>query len=373
MKVLYLVPDAGFFWSHRRELALAVLRSGSDVVVAAPHGPHAERIRAAGFRFRPVALTRSLRPLGIARSIRDVLALYREERPDLVHHVSMRAVLCGGLAARLAGVPAVVNLLTGLGWVFSSGPTPLRRAVEEAYRLALWDPRSWTIFQNPDDHQDFLRRRLASRERSSVILGSGVNLDSFEPRPEPKGPPTVLLASRMLASKGVGDLVEAGRILRNHGFEHRIVLAGAPDAENPSSIPESTLRAWNAAGEARWVGHTDNVATLLAESHVACLPTYYREGVPKFLLEAMASARPIVTTDVPGCRELVPRESSGMLVAPRDPAELADALLSLLTDDSQRHAKGQAARALVVERFSLQRVIRETLDVYTRVSGGAWN
>ncbi len=372
MKVVYLVPDDGFFWSHRRELAAAVRDAGCEVVVATPPGPFRERIEEQGFAHRPVRMARSLRPLDVARSMRDVVRLYRAERPDLVHHVSMRAVLCGGLAARLAGVPSVVNLVTGLGWVFSSAPAPLRRAVEAAYRLALSDPDNWTVFQNPDDRDEFVRRRLVSPERASVILGSGVDTCRIRPAPEPDGVPTVLLAARMLTTKGVADLVEAGRILRARGVEHRIVLAGSPDAEHPTSIPAETLSAWNDEGTVSWVGFAESVPPLLAECHVACLPSYYREGVPKFLLEAMAAERPIVTTDTPGCRELVPEERSGVLVAPRRPEELADALSSLLCDPEARRAKGRAARVLVDERFALDKVIEQTFRVYAQVTGGAW-
>jgi glycosyltransferase involved in cell wall biosynthesis len=372
MKVIYLVPDDGFFWSHRRELASAVLEAGCRVLVATPPGPFTERIVAQGFEHRPIRMTRSLRPLAIARSMRDVLALYRAERPDLVHHVSMRAVLCGGLAARVARVPSVVNLVTGLGWVFSSAPSALRRAVEAAYRVVLSDPHNWTVFQNPDDRDDFLRRRLVTPDRASVFLGSGVDTRGIRPAPEPSGVPTVLLAARMLAPKGVFDLVEAGRILRARGVEHRIVLAGIPDVLNPSSISVETLRAWNAEGAAHWVGHTDDVGALLDSCHVACLPSYYREGVPRFLLEAMAAGRPIVTTDMPGCRELVPEESSGLLVAPRRPHELAGALELLFSDGEARRRKGVAGRVLVDERFALDKVIEQTFDVYGQVTGAAW-
>jgi glycosyltransferase involved in cell wall biosynthesis len=372
MKVIYLVPDDGFFWSHRRELAAAVLEAGCQVVVATPPGPFRERILAHGFEHRPIRMTRSLAPLDFARSMRDVVALYRAERPDLVHHVSMRAVLCGGLAARLAGVPSVVNLVTGLGWVFSSAPSALRRGVEQAYRIALRDPRNWTVFQNPDDRDDFVRRRLVAPERASVILGSGVDTHGIRPAPEPGGVPTVLLAARMLAPKGVSDLVEAGRILRARGVEHRIVLAGNPDVRNPSSIPVETLRAWNAEGAAHWVGHADDVGALLASCHVACLPSYYREGVPRFLLEAMAAGRPIVTTDTPGCRELVPQGKSGVLVAPRRPDELAGALQALFSDGAARRRMGSAGRVLVDEHFALDKVIEQTFDVYGQVTGEAW-
>jgi glycosyltransferase involved in cell wall biosynthesis len=372
VKALYLVPDARFFWSHRRRLAAAAREAGADVIVATPPGPFVERIVADGFAHRPVRMSRGMRPAELARSVLDVLRLYRAERPDLVHHVSMRAILAGGVAARIVRVPGVVNLVTGLGWVFSSANPVLRRLVEQAYRLALADPRQWTVFQNPDDRAEFVARRLVAEARSSVILGSGVCGKSYRPAPEPDGPPVVLFASRMLAPKGVGELVAAGRILRSQGVEHRIVLAGQPDEENPSSITYAELAAWNAQGDAHWVGHLEDVRPALAGAHVACLPTYYREGVPKFLIEAMAAGRPIVTTDTPGCRELVRGSDTGVLVAPRSVDALVDGLKGLLSDPVARRAKGRAARELFDARFTEDRVIAETFDVYGRVTGAAW-
>ncbi len=372
MKVLYLVTDDSFFWSHRRSLARAAREAGAEVVVATPPGPYRECIEGAGFTFRPVRLGRSLRPDRLARAFADVVRLYRRERPDLVHHVSMRAILCGSLAARLTGVPGVVNLVTGLGWVFSSGPAPLRLAVREAYRLCLRDRRSWTVFQNPDDRDEFLNRGLIVPERSSVILGSGVDTGRFRPTPEPEGPPTVLLAARMLQPKGVCDLVEAGRLLRRDGVAHRIVLAGDPDERNPSAIPVDQLHAWHDEGVVDWVGHREDVDQLLGDCHVACLPSYYREGVPKFLLEAAATARPIVTTDMPGCREVVRDGESGLLVDPQRPPALAAALKELFTDADSRRAMGAAGRRMVDQHFNEDVVIRQTLGVYESVTGAPW-
>ncbi|MEM7310464.1 MAG: glycosyltransferase family 4 protein [Planctomycetota bacterium] len=373
MKVLYLVPDDAFFWSHRRALAAAVLEAGCEVVVATPDGPCRDRIEAEGFTFRAVPMPRSLRPLDLARTVRAIVALYRAEQPDLVHHISMRAILGGGLAARITRVPAVVNLVTGLGWVFSSGPRLLRWMVRLAYRLCLDDRASWTVFQNPDDRDEFVAQRLVSAERSSVILGSGVDPRRFRPEPEPEGTPSVLLAARMLQAKGVADLVEAGRLLRADGIEHRIVLAGRPDERNPGSIPAGQLEAWNDEGVVHYVGHCEDVASLLGDCHVACLPSYYREGVPKFLLEAMAAGRPIVTTDTPGCRELVPAgATSGRLVAPRSPREIANALGELLSDSESRRRMGRTARELAEERFTEDAVIEQTFGVYSAVTGAEW-
>ncbi|MCZ6596581.1 MAG: glycosyltransferase family 4 protein [Planctomycetota bacterium] len=372
MKILYLVTDDSFFWSHRRPLASAARDAGCEVVVATPPGEYRARIEAEGFRFAPVGMARSRNPVRVLMSFFAVFRLYRRERPDLVHHVSMRPVILGGLAARLAAVPARVDLVTGLGWVFTSGSRWLRFLVERAYRIALGGRRGWTVFQNPDDREHFVSRGLVDPARSSVILGSGVDVERLSARPEPRGTPRVVLAARMLEHKGVGDLVEAGRILRERGVPHRIVLAGRPDEENPASIPAEQLEAWDAEGIVEWVGHREDVEHLLADSHVACLPSYYREGLPKFLLEALALGRPVVTTDMPGCREAVRGGENGILVPPRRPTELADALERLLSDPEARRVMGQASRALARRCFAEPVVVGETLAIYKRQVGSLW-
>lgn len=373
MKILYLVTDDSFFWSHRRSLAAAARDAGSEVVVATQPGPLRERIEAEGFRFVPVRMGRSLRPDAVARGVADVTRLYREQRPDLVHHVAMRPVFTGTLAAWRSGVPSVVNHVTGLGWVFTAGPAPLRWTVERLYRASFAHPGSRAIFQNSDDRDHFVERRLVDPGRCQVILGSGVDTERYRPVPEPAGTPRVLLASRMLRAKGIADLVEAGRILRDRGVDHGIVLAGRPDEKNPSSIPAAELDAWHDAGLVDWKGQHDDVAALLAEAHVACLPTYYREGVPKFLLEAMSCGRPVVTTRTPGCREVVEPGTNGLLVDPRRPDELADALQELLLDPDLRRSMGEASRHMVGSRFSDPVVIDRTFDVYRELTGGAWS
>ncbi len=371
MKLAFLVPDSDFFWINRSALAAAARDAGAEVVVLAPPGTTAARYAAAGFRLRHVPLVRSANPfraLGGLLRIRRVLA---EERPDLLHNVSMRAVLLGSAAAWFAGRPRTLNLVTGLGYVFISGPLLLRTAVRLAYRFCLRLPGSVTVFQNPDDRELFLRTGLAPAERTALIRGSGVDVARFTPSEEPPGPPVVLLAARMLWDKGIAELVEAGRELRRRGIEHRILLAGWPDEANPAAIPAAQLRAWEEEGLVECLGRCDDMPDRIRACHVACLPSY-REGVPLFLLEAAASGRPIVTTDVPGCREVVEPGVNGARVPVRESAPLAEALAALLTDPELRRRQGRASRALAEAEFSTAAVVRATFEVYRRLSGGRW-
>jgi glycosyltransferase involved in cell wall biosynthesis len=197
-----------------------------------------------------------------------------------------------------------------------------------------------------------------------LIRGSGVDLTRFSPTPEPDGTPVVLLATRMLREKGVGEFIEASRRLRTRNVQARFVLVGDVDRENPGSLSAGELRAWAAGGNVEWLGHTDDMPGALAKSHIVCLPSYYREGVPKVLLEAAACGRPVIATDMPGCRDIVRHEKTGLLVAPRDPQSLADAIETLLRDRDSRLKYGKAARALVEAEFSIGAVVEQTLALY---------
>jgi glycosyltransferase involved in cell wall biosynthesis len=369
MKLLYLLADDAFFWSHRLSMARAARAEGYAIHVAAPENGYRRRIEAEGFRFWPVRLRKSLNPVTGLLGWLDVLRVYRTVQPDLVHHVSMRPILWGGAASRLARVPAAVNLITGLGYVFISGPRWLRWVVEKGYRFSLSSPGATSVFQNPDDQRLFLDRRMAMPERCLLIPGDGVDMEVFAPRPEPAGQPAILLASRMLWDKGVGELVAAARTLRRRGVPHRIVLAGVPDRGNPAAVPEAVLRGWQEEGIVEWPGHVADIPAALGACAIACLPSY-REGVPRALLEAASCARPIVATDVPGCRDIVQHGVNGLLVPPRQAELLADALEALLRDPARRRAMGEAGRRIVAARFSDQIVNRATLDLYSNCLAG---
>ncbi|AAU93111.1 glycosyl transferase, group 1 family protein [Methylococcus capsulatus str. Bath] len=328
---------------------------------------HGHIIESAGLRLIPLQLSRRSRnPLTEARLIADLVGLYRRERPDIVHHVAMKPVIYGSLAARLTGRRAVVNALTGLGFLFTSDrPSArlLRPLVEAAFRRLLNAPVCRTIVENPDDLRQLTDDGVVEPERIRLIRGSGVDLAKFTPSPEPEGPPLVVLPARMLWDKGVGEFVEAARRLREAGIRARFALVGQRDAENPSAIAEAQLREWERSGVVEYWGFRSDMPQVLAQCNIVCLPSY-REGLPVSLLEAAACTRAIVTTDVPGCREAVRHEYNGLLVPRGDPAALAAALSRLIADPATRRVMGTRGRARAEEEFSLESVVAQTLSLY---------
>jgi glycosyltransferase involved in cell wall biosynthesis len=368
MRLLMVVNDAPFFWSHRLPLAEGAKRRGWDVHVATGPGAHDADIAPRGLTYHPVpALTRAGRnPARELEVVASLARLFRAIRPDVLHLVSIKPVLYGGIVARLVGVPAVVSAVSGLGYVFlarGARANVARGAALAAYRVALGKGRSRTIFQNEDDRKELLGRGVVSPDRTVIIRGSGVDLDVFPARPEPEGGrPLVVLPSRLLWDKGVGELVRAARILRRGGSDARFALVGDTDP-NPTTVPRATLEAWSAEGVVEWWGFRDDMPEVLRQASLVCLPSY-REGLPKALLEAGATARAAVTTDVPGCRDAVRHEHNGLLVPPRDAHALAEALGRLLSDPALRRRMGAAGRARAEAEFSVERVVDETMAVY---------
>lgn len=365
-KLLFLVTEDWYFCSHRLPVARAAREAGYDVAVATRVKDHAGIIKREGFRLLPLSWRRgSLNPFLEAGALREIVSVYRRERPDLVHHVALKPAVYGSVAARFAGRPAAVNMVAGLGYVFTAKGVKARAVaafLRAAFRRMLQPENARLIFQNPDD-EALLREMCRPRAGQMVMIrGSGVDIDRFRPRTEPKAV-VVTLVSRMLWNKGIGDLVEAGKILAARGEDIRFQVVGAPDPENPSSIPEEQLREWN-EGRVRWLGRRDDIAEVWAESSIAVLPTSYGEGVPKALLEAAASGRPIVATDVPGCREIVRHEDNGLLVPVGDAHALAEAIARLARDPELRRAMGMRGRRLVEQEFAESIVVGQTLDVY---------
>jgi glycosyltransferase involved in cell wall biosynthesis len=370
-KVLYLVTEDWYFCSHRLPVARAARDAGMDVVVATRVGRDAARIEGEGFRLIPIDLRRrERRPWRELRVLREIVGLFRRERPTLAHLVAMKPILYGSIAARLTSVPAVVNAFAGLGYAYSSHSADaavLRWFLKLSFRLVLRFPGSYIVVQNEDDADELVRLGIPE-DRISIIRGSGIDLRRFAPTPEPAGEPIVTMVSRLLWDKGIGELVEAARLLRQQHPGMRIRLVGSPDPENPASIGEDRLREWCREGLVEWSGPVDDVPTVWKQSHVAVLPSY-REGTPKSLLEAAACGRPIVTTDVPGCRQVVREGVNGLLVPVRDSRRLAEAIARLVADKALRERMGASGRQLMEREFSQERVATETLRLYRAALG----
>ena len=362
-KLLFVVTEDWYFVSHRLPLAVAAQAAGFEVAVATRAGRQADVIRNAGIRLIPSALSRrGGNPLA---EVMALWRLYRGEKPDLVHHVALKPVLFGALAAWLARVPAQVNAVAGLGWLFTSSGRVVRlvRPVLRGMLARLLNqPHSLTIVQNPED-KALLERSGVPAARLRLIRGAGVDVQIFYSVMPPPGPVCIVLVARMLWDKGVGEFVEAARRLTETGVNARFVLVGDPDPANPASVPESTLRGWHGQHGVEWWGRRDDMPAVLQAAHIACLPSY-REGLPKSLLEAAACGLPIVTTDAPGCREVVRDGVNGLLVPVRDAEALAAALEKLIGNAELRRRMGGQSRVRAETEFGQEIVIAQTLAVY---------
>jgi glycosyltransferase involved in cell wall biosynthesis len=368
VKALLFANTDWYLYNFRLPLAKALRAQGYDVVLLSPPGDYASLLEREGFRWLGVPLPKGVNPVSELRALWRLVRLYRAERPELAHHFTIRCVLYGGIAARSAGVRAIVSSVTGLGHVFITSSwrnRVLRPLVSLAYRYVF--RHSQIIFQNPDDRGDFLRLALIDENRSYLIRGSGVDTEFFRPAAGPRAdrPPTVLMVARLLREKGVREFVEAAAIVRERLPQVRFLLAGDSDPGNPSSIGLDVVAEWKKKRDVTFLGHRSDIRDLTRNADLAVLPSY-REGMPKSLLEAAACGLPLVATDVPGCREIVLHNENGLLVPPRDSHGLAEAIVELLEDRERREAMGRRSREMACELFSLDRVIRETMQVYAR-------
>lgn len=366
-RLLFVVNIPEFFVSHRLPLALGAREAGFDVHVATGPG-EAGQITSLGFPHHIFPLSRSGKnALGELRSLWALFRLMRRLKPDLVHLVTIKPVLYGGVMARLARVPSVVAAISGLGTVFvgtSGKARRVRKAVEAWYRLALRHRNIRVIFQNPDDRAVLVGLGAVREAQTVLIRGSGVDLSACLLVPEPPGTPVVSFAARLLSDKGVGEFVEAARLLRARGVGARFWLIGASDPSNPSSASELDLETWRQEAVVEVLGHRTDVPLLFSQSHIVVLPSYYGEGLPKVLIEAAASGRAVVTTDHPGCRDAIEPNRTGLLVPVRDPVALADAIQVLVEDPALRQSMGAAGRALAEREFAIEHVMEAHLAVY---------
>ncbi|MDX5931368.1 glycosyltransferase family 4 protein [Acidiphilium acidophilum] len=362
--LVYLIGEDWFFASHFRARARAARAAGWRVSVVTRTGSAAAELRDEGFEVHGVDFRRArLNPLAEGRLALHITALYRKLAPDLVHHVALKPILLGSVAARLAGVRAIVNAPVGQGFVFASETAKarvLRPLVGAAMRATIGVRGAIAIFENAEDRTAMIASGAIRADDAVLIRGAGVDLAQFRPVIPPPGPVRIILGARMLRDKGIGEFIAAAGRLKGQGGD--FVLAGTPDPGNPASLTEGDLRA---APNVRWIGHCDDMASLFASCHIACLPSY-REGLPKFLLEAMAAGLPCVATNVTGCRDAVVAGETGLLIPPRDPAALGAALAGLIDDPARRARFGAAGRSRA-ERFYAEPIIcAETLAVYER-------
>ena len=369
--ILYVVNIPRFFVSHRLPLALAARERGFEVHVATSVQDKQSLRKISDNHIEAHAIPLSQHGINPIAELRTVLALrklYRRLRPDLLHHVSIKPVLYGGIAARLTGQMAVIHAMSGLGYVFVSDDAKaalLRAITLPLFRAASAGSRTRMIFQNPDDLERFAKRGLITREKARLVLGSGVDEQAFSPRDEPvSGLPVVLFAGRLLWQKGVGAFVEVARRLRGKA---RFRVVGYEEESNPLNVSAWQLRAWSEEGLIEWCGKRDDMPQVYAESNIVCLPSTYGEGIPKVLIEAAACGRACVTTDTPGCREIVRHGENGLLAPPGDLDALTAAVEQLIENPALRHQMGAKGRETVLEGFTLRQVSDETIALYRQL------
>ena len=367
-RILFVDHQVNDFLQHRMLLAHTLRNAGFDVHVALPREPGLEDISREGVPVHTIYLRRlSTQPLDELCALVSLIRIYWRLRPTLVHHIGLKPTVYGSIAARITGVPAAVNTLTGLGYLFTRRTTKtriLRSIVAGGLRFSFSRQNHRVIFQNPDDRDCLIASGTVLADNAVLIKGSGVNLSLFTPEPEPVGPPVVLMASRLLWEKGVGEFVAAARALRANRNGARFVLVGEPDYGHPSAIPPATIEQWQETGDVEWLGWRHDMPAVIAQSHVVCLPSSYGEGAPRVLLEAAASGRPIVTTDSPGCREVVRHNQNGLLVPVHDGEALEGAITEMIGNAPLRAAMGTRGREMAVNEFSLEQVTNANLAVY---------
>lgn len=368
-KILYLVTEDWYFWSHRLHLAQSALKNDYLVILATNEGKYLDKIRAKGFDFIPVSIHRSVgsvfREIG---TFIKLLKIYNRCRPDLVHHISLKPVFIGTLSAWMCRIPCIVNSYTGLGFLFTTGNS-WKSFIFLKLFLPLTAPllrgnKIWSIVQNPDDREDLRKYGLLSEQRTIMIRGSGVDVTSFSYSDEQESSiPVVMFASRLLRTKGIFEFIEAAGLIRDKKIPARFVVIGDIDEGNPTSIKREQLDEWIHQGCIEYWGYQDDIAPAYRQAHIICFPSY-REGLPKVLLEAAATGRPIVAFDVPGCREIVRHEENGLLVPVKDTGKLVSSIIRLLQDRELRVKMGWQGRRLVEQYFSIETITEQTLDLY---------
>lgn len=381
-KILFVVNDDWFFLSHRLPIALKAQKEGYEVHVAT--GPYVgeSKLTSLGFKHHVYSIARAkINPLQDLMTICSLSKLYKNITPDIIHHITIKPVIFGCIAARLANAKSVVNAISGLGVIFIAQGLKAkikRFLVAKLYRFALGHKNSITIVQNKDDKATIQTLAKLSDDQMVLIKGSGVDLTKFIYTPllnnkvmlngelsESENSCKVVLLARMLKDKGVEEFYQAAKQLKEYYPQTKFILAGDTH-ENPASLGKDKLQAWNDEGIVHWIGHIENTVELIQQVDIVVLPSY-REGLPKVLLESQAIGRPIVTTDVPGCRDAIVNQETGILVPVKDAISLAEAISDLINDFDKRKNMGRKGRQLVEKEFSIDLVVSQHMTIYNNL------
>jgi glycosyltransferase involved in cell wall biosynthesis len=364
-KAILFANTDWYLYNFRLALAKELRAHGYEVVLLSPPGDFQNILQENGFQWIPFPLSRQgTNPFRELQTLWRLARVYRQVKPDVVHHFTIKPVIYGSLAAHFLGIKGIINSITGLGHLFidTGFVTRVIRGLSKIlYRVSLH--RTQVIFENPEDRNTFIQNRLLQSKQTHLILGTGVDVEKFKPSTKTNEVPLVLFSSRLLITKGLIEFVEAAQHLKQKGSRTRFAIAGIPDPGNPASVPLGQIDSWKTSDQVEVWGWQNDMPSALAKADIFCLPSY-REGVPNALLEACACGLPIVTTDVPGCRDVVTHGVNGLLVPPQDAQALADALEMLLNDPVLRDRMGNMGRQIALKHFSLDMIIRQTLLVY---------
>ena len=369
-RLALLVAEYRYFQSHRLGLARAAVQRGYRVHVLTRVPEDRALQGEPGMEIVNVPMVRSLRPCADMRLAAELTRQLRRIKPDIVHNVSVKLALLGSLCALRVGVPAILNAYTGLGYVFradGAGPWLIRKLAQPVLAWITRRPGCWAVFQNDDDRECFRRLGLLAEARTELIPGSGVDTDDFAPAPEPEGVPVVAFVGRLIRDKGIGEFVAAAERLSGRGARARFVAVGEADEHNPRSVDEGTIQAWRKRNVVEWWGYRPDMDDVYRKVHVVCLPSHH-EGLPKVLLEGAASGRPLVATDIAGCRLVVRDGVNGFLVPKGNPEQLADALEKLILNKELRVKMGAEGRRIVERRFRADLINGQILDLYERMT-----
>ncbi|MFT7565753.1 MAG: glycosyltransferase involved in cell wall biosynthesis [Pseudoalteromonas distincta] len=367
MRLLFIVNVDWFFISHRLPIALAAIEQGYEVHLACEITNRKDELEALGIVVHPLSISRSgtslLKELNV---IKEVNSVVKAVSPKVIHLVTIKGVIYGGLVTRFKKIKVRVASISGLGFVFiDEGPKAriIRFIVTKLYRLALSSSNCKVIFQNENDKKIFTNYKIINSEQSIIIRGSGIDLGIYKDQPEPSGEKVVMFLARLLKDKGLVEFCEAATRLKKNGIKAKFVLVGDIDLHNPNSITQVELNSFTSSGCIEHWGYSQNVPEIIAKSHIMVLPSY-REGLPKSLIEAAACGRAVITTDVPGCRDAIKPNETGLLVKAKSSDDLAKAILKLLSDDSLRITFGKAGRQLAEGSFNIDDVVATHMVIY---------
>lgn len=374
-KLMYIINVDWYFVLHWLDRAKAAQKAGYEVhiVMAPTKKGHQATLENLGLFVHEIPLGRkNLAPPRELRTIRAIHKVIQQQKPDIVHSVTIKPNIYAGMVCRLYSTKNIASI-TGLGTTLSSSNSGLlaisSHAIKYLYRIAFGGRLCHVLFENRDDLQLMVSSKIIKRAQATYIPGAGVDTTKYQTQVEPPSPVKILFAARLLRNKGLFDLVEAVQHIKTHNSSVELLVAGIVDNDAHGTIPIVQLEKWQDEGLIRWLGQIDDMPDLIHGVHILCLPTQYGEGVPRILIEGAACGKPLVATNVQGCREIIIDGENGILVTPGNREELISALQRLIDDPETRAVMGKRGRKLVENQYSDEIVISKTLDIYKQCLG----